>query len=159
MAKMGRPTIYRDSLANAICIRLSLGESLNKICQLDKYPKKSTVYRWLLEKENFKDKYQRAREMQQENFLDDIIAIADDSSEDYTTVAGKNGDFEKFDSEHVQRSRLRIDTRKWVMERMAPRKYATKTQVDNISSDGSMSPAFDKDKYKSAASELSSKLK
>ncbi len=32
------------------------------------------------------------------------------------------------DHEHVQRSRLRVDTRKWLMARMAPKKYGDKMQ-------------------------------
>ncbi len=153
-SKKGRPTIYRDSIVKAICIRLSIGDSLNKICQLDGYPGKATVYRWLLSNEVFRDKYQQAREMQQENFLDDIIDIADETSSDYTTVEGKNGTYERFDNEHVQRSRLRIDTRKWIMERMAPTKYASRAQVDNVSSDGSMTPVPSEERYKEAQKNL-----
>jgi len=134
--KMGRPTKYRDSVANAICIRLMIGESLNKICQLDSYPKKTTVYRWLIEKEDFREKYQRAREMQQEHYLDEIIEIADDSSQDYVeTEKGPT-----LDREHVQRSKLRIETRRWTMERLAPKKYGDKKAIDHTSSDESMSP-------------------
>lgn len=151
MAKMGRPTKYRDSLSNAICIRLMLGQSMNSICKLDMYPKKTTIYRWLLEKPDFRDKYQQAREMQQEHYLDEIIEIADDGDSDY--VQKKGSDHEQFNSEHVQRSRLRVDTRKWVMERMAARKYAPKSQVDNISSDRSMS-SFDSEAYKKAQDTL-----
>ena len=156
MAKTGRPTIYKDSTVKAICLRLSMGQSLNVICKLDKYPKKTTVYRWLQENEIFRDKYRHAREMQQENFLDEIIEIADDSKDDYIEKQGKNGSYTQLDAEHVQRSRLRIDTRKWVMERMSSRKYGPKSEVDHKSSDGSMSPSFDEGKYKDAQSKLDS---
>ena len=38
-----------------------------------------------------------------------------------------------FDNEHVQRSKLRIDSRKWIMARMAPKKYGDKpTEVVQV---------------------------
>lgn len=123
---VGRPTKKRDSLVKAICLRLMLGESLNAICKLPKYPSKSTVFKWLLEDESFSDKYRRAREMQQETFLDEIIEIADDSDNDY--IESEKGT--QFNSEHVNRSKLRINTRQWVMERMAPRKYGSKPETE-----------------------------
>ena len=155
--KNGRPTIYRESIVKAICIRLSIGESLNAIVKLDGYPKKTTIFRWLHEKKEFRDKYQHAREMQQEHYLDEIIEIADDGTNDYVTKEGKNGEYEAVDSEHIARSRLRVDTRKWVMERMAARKYAPRSQVDNISTDGSMSPTYSDEKYKAAQDKMKGK--
>lgn len=138
----GRPTKYRESLAKAICIRLMQGESLNYICQQKLYPNKSTVFRWLASNDKFCDKYQRAREIQQEHHLDELIEIADDGSNDWMEKFGKDGESIgwQLNGEHVQRSKLRIDSRKWIMERMAARKYGDKKQVDHKSSDGTMTP-------------------
>ncbi|MGB3725610.1 MAG: hypothetical protein WA981_07570, partial [Glaciecola sp.] len=61
------------------------------------------------------------------HYADDIIDIADDSEHD--TIEGPNG--ERMNSEYVQRSRLRVDTRKWVMERMSPKKYGVKQGVEH----------------------------
>lgn len=134
--KVGRPTKYRESVAKAICLRLMMGESLNKICKLDNYPKKTTVYRWIIEKPEFRDKYESAREMQQEHYLDEMLEIADDTSEDFVeTEKGVT-----FDREHVQRSKLRIESRRWIMERLAPKRYGQKQAIDHSSSDGSMVP-------------------
>lgn len=132
----GRPTKYRESIAKGICLRLMLGQSLRAICRLDKYPSKVTVLTWLQKYPQFLTQYTKARELQQELLYDELFEIADDSSNDY--IETENG--ERLNSEHVNRSRLRIDTRKWVMERMAPKKYSTQTKVDHTSSDGSMSP-------------------
>lgn len=131
----GRPTKYRLILAKGICLRLMMGQSLNSICKLNKYPSKVTVLTWLQKYPEFLYQYTKAREIQQEIHYDELFDIADDSSNDY--VETENG--QRFNSEHVNRSRLRIDTRKWVMERMAPKKYSSQTKVDHTSSDGSMS--------------------
>ena len=38
-------------------------------------------------------------------------------------------DLSGFDGEHVQRARLRIDSRKWLMSKMAPKKYGDRIEV------------------------------
>lgn len=44
------------------------------------------------------------------------------------------------DTAEVAKARLQIDTRKWQVARMNATKYGDKQQVDNVSSDKSMSP-------------------
>lgn len=133
-AVMGRPTIYSDELAQTICECLMVGMSLRKICELDGMPAISTVMQWLASnKSDFMEQYAHARQVQAEYLLDELIDIADDSSKDYVIVDGQ----ERLDQEHIQRAKLRIDTRKWNIEKLAPKRYGNKQQVDNISSDGS----------------------
>lgn len=132
----GRPTKYRNSVARAICLRLMLGQSLRSICDRKLYPSKVTVLTWLQKHEEFLTQYTQAREIQQEHYLEEMFEIADDASNDWMQT--EHG--EKLNNEHVNRSRLRIDTRKWAMERLAPKKYSAKQSIDHISSDQSMSP-------------------
>ena len=123
----GRPNDYTIWKDRAICMRLSAGESLRKICARKYYPSRYAVFRWLQSNEEFRNHYAWAREMQSEHYADDIIDIADDSEHD--TIEGPNG--ERMNSEYVQRSRLRVDTRKWVMERMSPKKYGAKQGIEH----------------------------
>jgi hypothetical protein len=70
---------------------------------------------------------QYAREEQADKLFREIIEIADDASGDYVTTSdGKT----IVDHENVQRSRLRVDARKWAAARLAPKKYG-----DHISHD------------------------
>jgi hypothetical protein len=56
----------------------------------------------------------------------DIIEIADDSSGDIELDGeGKP----RQNAEFMNRSRLRVDTRKWLMSKLAPKKYGDKQQV------------------------------
>src|SRR4051794_16693229 len=64
----------------------------------------------------------RARAAQADHFADEIIAIADDTSGDWIERDGEL----MVNHEHIQRSRLRVDARKWLMARMAPKKYGDK---------------------------------
>lgn len=137
----GRPTKYKEKIANLICTRLALGDSLNAICKKKIYPSKSTVYLWLLNHPEFSDNYRRARELQAETYLDEMIEIADDGTNDWMERKNKEGEIIGWalNGEHVQRSKLRVDTRRWNMERMAPKKYMPQSKIDHTSTDGSMS--------------------
>ncbi len=123
--KKGRPSLYTEALAAKICRRLAAGKSLRAICEAKGMPSAETVRRWLLDNEDFCAQYGRAREVQADRFAEEILEIADDASGDWST--DKDGE-KTLDHEHVQRSRLRVDTRKWLMARMAPKKYGDKMQ-------------------------------
>ncbi len=130
---MGRPTIYSDELAQTICESLMVGMSLRRICELDDMPAISTVMQWLASnKSDFMEQYAHARQVQAEYLLDELIDIADDSSKDYVIVDGQ----ERLDQEHIQRAKLRIDTRKWNIEKLAPKRYGAKQQLEHTGSDG-----------------------
>src|SRR5258706_80370 len=75
----------------------------------------------------WRDQYARAREEQADKLFREIIEIADDKSGDcITTSDGKP----IVDHENIQRSRLRVDARKWAAARLAPRKYGDRVEHD-----------------------------
>src|SRR5690606_31084702 len=115
-------------VADQICERIACGESLRRICLDETMPALSTVFRWLYANEVFRDQYSRAREAQQEYLALEILEIADDGSNDtYIDEEGKP----RVDHDVIQRSRLRVDTRKWIMSKMAPKKYGDKVDVNH----------------------------
>ncbi len=122
-AARGRPSIYSSDLADKICMQIAFGTSVRKICTADDMPNEETVYRWILNNEEFSKKYRLAREVQQERHLDEIIEIADKHPP--LTATGST------DSGAVQHAKLRIDTRKWAMARLAPKKYGEKVHLDH----------------------------
>jgi len=111
----------------AICARIAAGESLNAICKSDGMPRLTAVYAWLAEHEDFAKMYARAREEQADTLADEIVAIADDGSND--TYTDENG-FEHVNQENIQRSKLRVDARKWVAAKLKPRKYGERVMGD-----------------------------
>ena len=67
-----------------------------------------------------------------EAMSDEILAIADDSTNDAMTITRRDGsESEVADNEWINRSRLRVDTRKWLMSKLAPKKYGDKQQVEH----------------------------
>ncbi|WP_030538356.1 hypothetical protein [Sphingobium sp. DC-2] len=130
----GHPIEYSDEIANTICERIAGGESLRKICLADDMPAQSTVYKWLLDpaKADFVEQYTRARELQADTLFDECQDIADDGSNDW--MADKDAEEgTKYNGDAVQRSRLRIDTRKWMAGKLRPKKYGDKI---DLTSDG-----------------------
>jgi hypothetical protein len=145
---IGRPSLYTEELANEICVRLGLGESLRKICLDERMPCLASVMGWLSRKPDFLEQYTRAREIQAETQFDELIDIVDQPPE-LSYVTDKNGELVevKFDSSYVQWMKLRVDTRKWTAARMAPKKYAEYKQpeekVDTMVIDGEIKNVMD----------------
>ncbi len=125
--KTGRPSLYTEALAAEICRRLAEGETLRSVCRDEAMPDKATILRWLADKKkaDFREQYIYAREMQADALFDEALEIADHTSGDW--ALDKDGK-KIFDHEHVQRSRLRVDTRKWAAGKLAPKRYGEKLQ-------------------------------
>ena len=90
-------------------------------------PNTTKVMRWLREYPDFREQYAKAMESRADAVFEELFDIADDVTEEPAAVA---------------KARLRIDTRKWALARMSPKKYGDKVtqDIDLKSSDGSMSP-------------------
>jgi hypothetical protein len=101
----GRKSEYAPEIAALICRRVIQGESIKQIALDPAMPVQSTIYVWLNDQPEFAEMYARAKRAQADLMAEDIVAIADDQDED------------------VNRSRLRVDARKWLMAKLAPRKY------------------------------------
>lgn len=124
----GRPSSFTQAVADEICLQLAEGLSLRTICLAEDMPSATTVFRWLANEENatFREQYARAREAQADHMAEEILSIADDGTNDWTV--GERGQ-EVLNTEAVARSRLRVDARKWLAAKLAPKKYGEKIAV------------------------------
>lgn len=134
--KIGRPSDYTDEKAALICEELATGMSIRQICAAhpDTLPDKSTIFRWMYRYPSFRDQYLHAKHLGMIAYGEDSIDIADDGSNDWIEKLDKDGNptgQRIFDHEHVNRSRLRVDTRKWFMERLAPKNFGSKVDVNH----------------------------
>ena len=95
-------------------------------------PDKATVFRWLSAEGNkdFCKQYIRAREAQADSLVDDILSIADDARNDWMKRNGENATGYQENGEALRRSALRIDARKWLAGKMAPKKYGDKQHLE-----------------------------
>ncbi len=125
--KNGRPELYTKELAQELCSRLAEGRSLKSVCLDKDMPNKNVVFKWLHEnRENFGELYARAKEEATDALAEEILDISDDSAND--TYIDKKGNT-RTDWEVVGRSKLRIDTRKWLMSKMKPKRYGDKLDI------------------------------
>ena len=135
MAKKGRPTAYSKSVAIEICDRLAGGESLVAICKDAHMPSRSTVMLWVAEnRDNFSDMYDKACEARFWFHADELLDIADDARNDFMERHDPQGNCIGYvqNGEAVNRSRLRVDTRKWLLSKMLP-KFSDKQVVSVVS--------------------------
>lgn len=127
--RAGRPSEYSEEVALAVCARIADGESLRSVCRDEAMPAKSTIFKWLSQQQAFADQYARAMEARADAMFEDILEIADDSSGDRKVVGRDGEEREVCDTEFVQRARLRVDARKWMLGKMSPKKYGDKVAL------------------------------
>lgn len=120
---VGRPSTYSKELAEKICEELAQGKSMRTVCKGDDMPAMSTVFKWLREIKEFSEQYARAKEESTDAMSEDVLFISDES-----LLEAVNAD-PKAANAVVQAMRLRVDTRKWIMSKMKPKKYADKVDV------------------------------
>ena len=122
MAKQGKSIKYTQALVDLICERIAThGVGLKKLCEMfDDMPEKATIRRWRIKYPEFGSQYARAKTQQIETLIDEIIDIADDASED--AIINEHGT-KVCNTEFIARSRLRIDTRKWLASKLVPKVY------------------------------------
>lgn len=137
MANHGRPSSYSQEIADAICERLADGVSLRTVCLAEDMPAKSTVFKWLREIPGFSDQYAKAKEESADALVEDLLDIADNGSNDWIATNDPNNPGYKQNGEAINRSRLRVDTRKWIASKLKAKKYGEKQAIDLTSSDGS----------------------
>ena len=117
--KLGRPTKYNSKLASMICKRMAAGESVRKICNDQDMPCFRTVMAWVHDssqvayKEGFPEQYQAAMMSKAHHMFDELLEIADD------------------DAHETQRSRLKVDTRKWYLSKCLPKVFGDKLNLDH----------------------------
>lgn len=136
VSKKGQGTKYASKydpkLMEAMLAEIAEGKPASKVCK-EHNVSRTSFYEWVKRKE-WVDKYARTVEDRAYKIFEEILEIADDKSEDVVIIDGKK----YMNSEFVQRSRLRIDARKWFLSKMLPRKFGEK--IDITSNGGEMAP-------------------
>jgi hypothetical protein len=119
----------KNDIVNAICEAIEGGKSLRQSIKDSKIGFE-TFYIWIdLDKDKAKQ-YTRACEIRAEKIADEILEICDSTEDDIITDLEGN----KITNHNViNRDKLRVDTRKWLLGKLSPKKYGDKL---DITSDG-----------------------
>ena len=132
----GRPSLYTHEIGEEICRRLASGESLRSICRSEGMPDERTVRTWALENETFSPQYAKARDIGMDAMADEIVEIADNGSNDWMERHHGEDVAWVTNGEAMGRSRLRVDTRKWLLSKIAPKRYGDRVTTALVGADG-----------------------
>jgi len=120
-----------------IISEIESGKSLRYALSTNGMPSSSTFYEWLEEKDTVGNRteeaeekakrYARACELRELILLDEILEIADKQGED---VIEKDG-IEITNHNVIQRNKLQIEARQWVLGKLRPEKYGNKIQQEH----------------------------
>lgn len=104
------------------------GETVSRVCKMKAVNlARITYYQWMDEDPEFMAAMEQARERGAHAIADDILDIADYSSNDWIeTEKGK-----MLDTEAVLRAKLRCDVREKLLAKWHPKKYGTKVEDED----------------------------
>ena len=124
MGKLSRPIEEREIVARQIFNEMRQGLSAYKACLKVGVPQ-GTFNGWLNEDRSLAEDYARAREELHEYIAAEIIAIAD--------APVPSNDKGGVDPGVIQKQRLQVDARKWLLSKLAPKKWGDKIEVSGDS--------------------------
>lgn len=125
----------RIELINTICEEMAKGRSLRSVLKDGGMPDRTTFFKWIDNNNDRVNQYVCACKARADVIFEDILDISDSQEGDIITLEdGK----EVVNHDVIQRARLRVDSRKWILSKMQPKKYGER--LDLSSDDGSMSP-------------------
>jgi hypothetical protein len=138
-------TIYAESLGLEICEVVAKSTcGLRKLCAAyPHWPDASLILEWANSDDAFGQRYARAKMLQIQLLADDIIDISADGAHDTITKVDKHGNsYQSCDHEWLGRSRLRVDSAKWLASKLLPKIYGEKLQIETVKDD-SLSKAIE----------------
>ncbi len=126
-----RATKYTPEIVDEIVERLSKGEPLRQICRDEHMPSWDAVYDWEDKYPELKQRIARARERGEEAIAQECFEIADKGTNDWMETNAKDDMGYKLNGEHIQRSKLRIETRLKLLAKWNPRKWGEKVDLNH----------------------------
>lgn len=126
---VGRPTKYTQEIADRICAELAEGKSLRSVCSADDIPSAVTVFSWFRIYPEFLKQYTRAKEESADAMADEVLHISNTPVMGETRTIKSDGSVEVKQDEMLGHRRLQIETRKWLMAKMKPKRYGDKLDM------------------------------
>jgi hypothetical protein len=140
------PEERKQRCVDTICAAISTSDrGVKRLCEAlraddETFPPARTIRAWIDEDETFKAQYARAKEAQADHIFDQIIEIADDDSQDELFIGGDDASGASakrvLNSEFLQRSKLKVDARKWVVSKLLPKKYGDRITQEHTGEGG-----------------------
>lgn len=128
-----RPSGYTEELSQLICKYIMMGYTARSIGMLKDMPDRETIRWWLINNSEFRGRYMQARRFRANSMAEEILDIADNSSNDWMETFAKAGGKAtgwELNGDHVRRAHLRVEARKWLMSKELWRIYGDKLTVE-----------------------------
>jgi terminase small subunit-like protein len=121
---------YTAETADRILDELMSGRPLGEICDAPDMPAASSVRRWITEdREGFAARYRQAIEIGCHTIAHQTLSIVDDRRNDWIVQQREDGTTEKIlDPERVNRARLRVQARHWLVSKLLPKKFGDRPE-------------------------------
>lgn len=117
----------KEKALSSIFERIGKGQALRNILRENEMPDNTKFYKWIDGDKMLLERYLGARAQRADGIFEDLFDIADDQENDvYEDKDGK----EQTNHNVINRARIRIDTRKWILARMDSKKYGDKIQQE-----------------------------
>ncbi len=126
-----RATKYTPEIVDEIVERLSKGEPLRQICRDEHMPSWDAVYDWEKKYPDLRQRIACARERGEDAIAQECLEIADKATNDWMEANGQDDVGYKLNGEHIQRSKLRIETRLKLLAKWNPRKWGEKVDLNH----------------------------
>jgi hypothetical protein len=120
MAKIEKK--QKDKIITQILSLIEIGKSVG-LSSRKSGINPDTFWTWVKNDSVLADRYARSKQKGLEVLADEIIEISDNGQND--TYIDENGN-ERTDNDAIQRSKLRVDSRKWILSKLLPKKYGEK---------------------------------
>ena len=121
----GRPTGYTAELGETICALVSSGAAVRDLDSFPDIPSRATVFRWLDEHADFRRAYGAACEQRADGLADEALTIAGEALGDGWAPT-RDGKGYVAPRDTLGWAKLQIDTIKWRVSKLAPKKYGLK---------------------------------
>jgi len=130
---VNRPVEYDEEVARKVCLLFATDTkmTLGRLDNDPTLPTSLTLYEWLRTRPDFERLYARSRDIQFDKQAEELaeIAAAPMTGTVEVTRSGTDAQGQPFDSkeirthDNVDRARLLVDTRKWLLSKQRPRKF------------------------------------
>jgi len=122
------PKSEKEGLITAILGEISTSTlGLRKICSRPGYPTAKVFWAWLDADPSVRTRYEAAKRAQAELLTEEMQEIADDRDND-VIPDGKGGVMQNHVA--VARAKLRVDTRKVLAEKLAPKRFGNNAHIE-----------------------------
>lgn len=118
----------KEAIFDDILEEIMSGRGIGLILKDPGMPRSLSFYQWLEKSENWQERYAQACVVRQELLFDQMLQVAK-NQEKVTEVTYDHNGFKEVIKDNVPRSNLLVNTMKWQLEKLNPKKYGAKLDV------------------------------